>query len=102
MALAVLPKLTNLLNRSMPLPKVFVMVRFYLFVVNCLILMFIYFLFQRGEVNLENVTHEDAVATLKATQERVILVVAKPDSAFSAPPSDTSHSPQLRKYNHLF
>ncbi|XP_031337701.1 disks large 1 tumor suppressor protein isoform X4 [Photinus pyralis] len=48
-----------------------------------------------AEVNLENVTHEDAVATLKATQERVILVVAKPDSAFSAPPSESSHSPQL-------
>lgn len=59
-------------------------------------------MFQRGEVNLENVTHEEAVATLKATQERVILVVAKPDSAFSAPPSDTSHSPQLRKFFHLF
>lgn len=48
-----------------------------------------------AEVNLENVTHEDAVATLKATQERVILVIAKPDSAFSAPPSESSHSPQL-------
>lgn len=49
----------------------------------------------RGEVNLENVTHEDAVATLKTTQDRVVLVVAKPDSAFNAPASDTSYSPQL-------
>ncbi|XP_025829307.1 disks large 1 tumor suppressor protein isoform X5 [Agrilus planipennis] len=48
-----------------------------------------------NEVNLENVTHEDAVATLKATQERVILVVAKPESAFSVPSSNASHSPQL-------
>ncbi|XP_023311084.1 disks large 1 tumor suppressor protein isoform X1 [Anoplophora glabripennis] len=49
----------------------------------------------KGEVNLENVTHEDAVATLKTTQDRVVLVVAKPDSAFNAPASDTSYSPQL-------
>ena len=34
--------------------------------------------FQVNEVNLENVTHEDAVAALKATQERVKLVIAKP------------------------
>ncbi|CAG7818024.1 unnamed protein product [Allacma fusca] len=32
-----------------------------------------------GEKNLENVTHEEAVATLKATENRVILLVAKPD-----------------------
>ncbi|KAG8239769.1 hypothetical protein J437_LFUL019050, partial [Ladona fulva] len=31
-----------------------------------------------GEKNLENVTHEEAVATLKATQDRVVLLVAKP------------------------
>ncbi|XP_030757882.1 disks large 1 tumor suppressor protein isoform X4 [Sitophilus oryzae] len=49
----------------------------------------------KGEVNLENVTHEDAVATLKTTQDCVVLIVAKPDSAFNAPPSDTSYSPQL-------
>ncbi|XP_044258200.1 disks large 1 tumor suppressor protein isoform X5 [Tribolium madens] len=49
----------------------------------------------KGEVNLENVTHEDAVTTLKTTQDRVVLVVAKPDSAFNAPASDTSYSPQL-------
>ncbi|KAF7287969.1 hypothetical protein GWI33_000029 [Rhynchophorus ferrugineus] len=49
----------------------------------------------KGEVNLENVTHEEAVATLKTTQDCVVLIVAKPDSAFNAPPSDTSYSPQL-------
>jgi len=32
-----------------------------------------------GEKNLENVTHEEAVATLKATENRVVLLVAKPD-----------------------
>ncbi|XP_066259359.1 disks large 1 tumor suppressor protein isoform X2 [Euwallacea similis] len=49
----------------------------------------------KGEVNLENVTHEDAVATLKTTQDSVVLVVAKPDSGFNPPASDTSYSPQL-------
>ncbi|KAK9884886.1 hypothetical protein WA026_009121 [Henosepilachna vigintioctopunctata] len=50
----------------------------------------------RGEVNLENVSHEEAVATLKTTQDRVVLVVAKPESAFPAPASsDASYSPQL-------
>ncbi|KAJ8982761.1 hypothetical protein NQ317_018173 [Molorchus minor] len=49
----------------------------------------------KGEVNLENVTHEEAVGTLKTTQDRVVLVVAKPESAFNAPASDTSYSPQL-------
>ena len=33
---------------------------------------------QVNEMNLENVTHEDAVAALKATQEHVKLVIAKP------------------------
>lgn len=32
-------------------------------------------------MNLENVAHEEAVATLKATHERVVLLVGKPDSA---------------------
>lgn len=54
--------------------------------------------FQKGEVNLENVTHEEAVATLKTTQDRVVLVVAKPESAFTAPASETSYSPQLCEY----
>lgn len=53
--------------------------------------------FQKGEVNLENVTHEEAVATLKTTQDRVVLVVAKPESAFTAPASEASYSPQLCK-----
>lgn len=52
---------------------------------------------QKGEVNLENVLHEDAVSTLKTTQDRVVLVVAKPESAFIAPASETSYSPQLCK-----
>ncbi|XP_044762452.1 disks large 1 tumor suppressor protein isoform X4 [Coccinella septempunctata] len=50
----------------------------------------------KGEVNLENVTHEEAVATLKTTQDRVVLIVAKPESAFPAPASsEASYSPQL-------
>ncbi|XP_065157765.1 disks large 1 tumor suppressor protein isoform X3 [Atheta coriaria] len=50
----------------------------------------------RGEMNLENVTHEDAVATLKATQDRVTLIIAKTQSAFNPPPtSEPSYSPQL-------
>uniref|UniRef100_A0AAR5P4X3 Uncharacterized protein n=1 Tax=Dendroctonus ponderosae TaxID=77166 RepID=A0AAR5P4X3_DENPD len=49
----------------------------------------------KGEVNLENVTHEEAVATLKTTQDCVVLVVAKLDTGFTAPASDTSYSPQL-------
>ncbi|XP_044731015.1 disks large 1 tumor suppressor protein isoform X9 [Chrysoperla carnea] len=57
---------------------------------------------EEGDINLENVTHEVAVATLKATQERVVLLVAKLESAFPAAaptavskaPSDVSNSPQ--------
>lgn len=70
---------------------------------NCFILFFIFL--QDGEVNLENVTHEDAVATLKATQERVILLVGKTEpSAYllahpTPPPAhDLSASPQPCKY----
>lgn len=48
----------------------------------------------QGDRNLENVTHEEAVATLKATHERVILLVAKPDQAFLHPPRPISTSPQ--------
>lgn len=58
-------------------------------------LILFFLLLQKGEVNLENVTHEEAVATLKTTQDRVVLVVAKPESAFIAPASETSYSPQL-------
>lgn len=56
-----------------------------------------HFILQKGEVNLENVTHEEAVATLKATQDRVVLIVAKPDSAFTTAPSEPSYSPKLCK-----
>ncbi|XP_065204997.1 disks large 1 tumor suppressor protein isoform X3 [Planococcus citri] len=40
-----------------------------------------------GEKNLENVTHEEAVATLKATHDRVILVVGKMFPPIVAPSS---------------
>lgn len=58
--------------------------------------------FQQGDKNLENVTHEEAVATLKATQDRVVLLVAKPETGIVPPPpppiaSDNSLSPQPRK-----
>ncbi|XP_066993776.2 disks large 1 tumor suppressor protein isoform X1 [Anabrus simplex] len=46
-----------------------------------------------GEKNLENVTHEEAVATLKATQDRVVLLVAKPDRVYMPPPPDVSSTP---------
>ncbi|XP_046990949.1 disks large 1 tumor suppressor protein isoform X1 [Schistocerca americana] len=46
-----------------------------------------------GEKNLENVTHEEAVATLKATQDRVVLLVAKPENAYLPPPPDVSNTP---------
>ncbi|XP_046146033.1 disks large homolog 4 isoform X2 [Osmia bicornis bicornis] len=57
-----------------------------------------------GDKNLENVTHEEAVATLKATQDRVVLLVAKPETGIVPPPpppmaSDNSLSPQPRKQN---
>lgn len=48
---------------------------------------------QHGEKNLENVTHEEAVATLKATQDRVVLLVAKPETAYLPPPPDASSTP---------
>ncbi|XP_046472148.1 disks large 1 tumor suppressor protein isoform X4 [Neodiprion pinetum] len=55
----------------------------------------------QGDKNLENVTHEEAVATLKATQDRVVLLVAKPEGVLPPPPSasDLSLSPQPRKQN---
>ena len=46
-------------------------------------------MFQQGEKNLENVTHEEAVATLKSTTDRVVLLVGKPE--LSRPASTTSH-----------
>ncbi|XP_039288437.1 disks large 1 tumor suppressor protein isoform X5 [Nilaparvata lugens] len=52
----------------------------------------------KGAKNLENVTHEEAVETLKATHESVILVVGKPDALAYLPPPppmpDVSTSPQ--------
>jgi len=48
----------------------------------------------QGDRNLENVTHEEAVATLKATPERVILIVGKLDQAYLPPPPPLSSSPQ--------
>ncbi|XP_033230243.1 disks large 1 tumor suppressor protein isoform X8 [Belonocnema kinseyi] len=54
----------------------------------------------QGDKNLENVTHEEAVATLKATQDRVVLLVSKPEGTLPPPPaSDRSLSPQPRKQN---
>ena len=60
------------------------------------------YFFQQGDKNLENVTHEEAVATLKATQDRVVLLVAKPEGALPPPPTvDRSLSPQPREYKKL-
>ena len=42
--------------------------------------------YQVNEVNLEKVTHEDAVAALKATSEVVQLIIAKP--SFTIPAAD--------------
>jgi len=62
--------------------------------------------FQQGDKNLENVTHEEAVATLKATQDRVVLLVSKTESAIIPPPpppiaTDNSLSPQPRKSSYF-
>ena len=43
-----------------------------------------------NEKNLENVTHEEAVATLKCTSDRVVLVVAKVDAPPAPPLSQSS------------
>ncbi|XP_011705057.1 PREDICTED: disks large 1 tumor suppressor protein isoform X8 [Wasmannia auropunctata] len=58
----------------------------------------------QGDKNLENVTHEEAVATLKAIQDRVVLLVSKTESGIVPPPpppiaTDNSLSPQPRKQN---
>lgn len=64
------------------------------------------FSLQHGEKNLENVTHEEAVATLKATQDRVVLLVAKPETAYLPPPPDVSSTPppprKLIFYSYIF
>ncbi|XP_018396087.1 PREDICTED: disks large 1 tumor suppressor protein isoform X3 [Cyphomyrmex costatus] len=57
-----------------------------------------------GDKNLENVTHEEAVAILKATQDRVVLLVSKTESGIIPPPpppvaTDNSLSSQPRKQN---
>ncbi|XP_076344062.1 disks large homolog 1-like [Tachypleus tridentatus] len=41
-----------------------------------------------GEKNLENITHEEAVATLKATADKVVLTIAR--SCYIAPPLTVS------------
>lgn len=45
-------------------------------------------IFQVNNSNLDNVTHEDAVAALKATQEVVRLTIAKP--SYQPEPSENS------------
>lgn len=50
-----------------------------------------------GEKNLENVSHEEAVATLKATHGRVILVIAKTNPLYAAAAA-TPSSPNPCKY----
>ncbi|KAK8381080.1 hypothetical protein O3P69_008165 [Scylla paramamosain] len=48
-----------------------------------------------GDVNLENVTHEDAVACLKSTTDRVVLVLGKiVTSQTNSAPDVTAHPPQ--------
>ncbi|XP_075224235.1 MAGUK family member discs large 1 [Lycorma delicatula] len=59
----------------------------------------------KGDRNLENVTHEEAVATLKATHDSVILVVGKPEtSAYLPPPppalGSTSPQPSIQESLH--
>ena len=46
-------------------------------------------IFQVNDSNLENVTHEEAVAALKATQEVVNLTVTKPSYVPDTASQDT-------------
>ncbi|XP_077283994.1 MAGUK family member discs large 1 isoform X5 [Arctopsyche grandis] len=46
-----------------------------------------------GDVYLENITHEEAVSALKATRERVLLVVQPTTATSTALSSSTAHSP---------
>lgn len=55
---------------------------------------------QRGDVNLDNVTHEDAVSALKATGERVQLVLI-PGPRHGQPSPRTSRA-NTRKYSDLY
>lgn len=48
-------------------------------------------MFQLGEKNLENVTHEEAVATLKATHERVNLLIGKFEPALRNSTNHLAH-----------
>jgi len=50
---------------------------------------------QNTDRNLENVTHEEAVQTLKTTENRVVLVIMKPDpvTGFLASPSPSQQQP---------
>lgn len=57
-----------------------------------------------GNRNLENVSHEEAVATLKATSDHVKLVVAKPvyddeeeDDRLPPPPPPPIHADIIQK-----
>ena len=59
---------------------------------------YVFFSFQHGDVNLDNVTHEDAVAALKATGERVLLVLV-PGPRHGQPSPRTSRA-NTRKLHH--
>lgn len=47
---------------------------------------------KKGERNLENVTHEEAVATLKSITDKVTLVVGKTNLSTTSNSSDLTHS----------
>jgi len=51
------------------------------------------------EKNLENVSHEEAVAALKCTSDRVVLVVAKTDSVLQAAPPLSQSSINLTTHH---
>lgn len=60
--------------------------------------MFFFSLFQHGPQNLDDVTHEQAVAALKATPDKVVLIIVKAPypTAQNAP-----SSPQPCKFSYL-
>ena len=51
-----------------------------------------------NDTNLENVTHEEAVAALKATQEVVRLLIAKPSYLADSLPPDSAPTPGESAY----
>nr|CFW94235.1 Eka-INAD4 protein [Euperipatoides kanangrensis] len=53
-----------------------------------------------GDKNLENVTHEEAVATLKATSDTVVLTVAKPQGAYITEALPPPPTPPLEAQHH--